>query len=37
MKLVFHPEAYGEMLESARYFDSKTPGLGLDLISAVQE
>jgi hypothetical protein len=37
MKLIFHPEAYDEMLESARYFESKTPGLGLDLMSAVQE
>jgi hypothetical protein len=33
MKVVFHPEAYEEMLESARYFEGKTPGLGFDLIT----
>jgi hypothetical protein len=37
MKLIFHPEAYDEMLESARYFEAKTPGLGFNLIGAVQE
>ena len=37
MKLIFHPEAYAEMLESARYFESKTAGLGFDLINAVEE
>ena len=37
MNVVFHPEAYDEMLESARYFENKTPGLGLDLISAIEE
>jgi plasmid stabilization system protein ParE len=37
MKVVFHPEAYEEMLESARYFEGKTPGLGFDLINAIQE
>ncbi|HEX6047287.1 MAG TPA: type II toxin-antitoxin system RelE/ParE family toxin [Pyrinomonadaceae bacterium] len=37
MKLIFHPEAYAEMLESARYFETKTPGLGFDLITAVQD
>jgi hypothetical protein len=28
MKAIFHPEAYDEMLESARYFEDKTPRLG---------
>ena len=37
MKLIFHPEAYDEMLESARYFEAKTPRLGFDLIGAVRE
>lgn len=37
MKVVFHPEAYDEMLESARFLESKTRGLGLDLIGAIQE
>src|SRR5262245_14716734 len=37
MKLIFHPEAYAEMLESARYLEGKTAGLGFDLIDAVQD
>ena len=37
MKVVFHPEAYAEMLESARFFEEKSPGLGSDLIAAIQE
>lgn len=37
MRIIFHPEAYDEMLESARFFEEKSPGLGSDLISAVQE
>ena len=35
MNIIFHPE--DEMLESARYFEGKTPGLGLDLTTAIQE
>ena len=26
MRIVFHPEAYEEMLESARFFEEKSPG-----------
>ena len=37
MRVVFHPEAYEEMVESARFLYNKNPGLGADLISAVQE
>src|SRR5690349_7544686 len=37
MRVVFHPEAYDEMLESARFFNSKNADLGGDLINAVQE
>jgi plasmid stabilization system protein ParE len=37
MRAVFHPAAYEEMLESARYLETKTPGLGFDLMQAVQE
>ncbi len=37
MKIVFHPEAYEEMLESAHFFEEKSTGLGLDLIAAIQE
>lgn len=33
MKIVFHPEAREELLESARFFEEKTPGLGWDLIA----
>ncbi len=29
MKLVFHPEAYNEMLESARFFEGKTQAWAL--------
>jgi len=36
MRIVFHPEAYDEMLESARFFEEKSPGLGSDLIVAIQ-
>ena len=37
MKVVFHPHAYDEMLESSRYLEIKNPGLGLDLVNAIQE
>jgi len=37
MKVIFHPEASDEMLESARFFDEKCAGLGSDLITAIQE
>ena len=37
MTHVFHPEAYEEMLESARFFEEKDAGLGLDLTDAIQE
>lgn len=37
MRVIFHPEAYEEMLESARFLNDKNPGLGADLITAVQE
>ena len=36
MKVIFHPEAYEEMLESARFFEEKSAGLGADLIAAIQ-
>ena len=35
MKIIFHPEAYDEMLESARFFEVKSPGLGFDLLNAI--
>ncbi|HEU4710977.1 MAG TPA: type II toxin-antitoxin system RelE/ParE family toxin [Pyrinomonadaceae bacterium] len=37
MKVVFHPHAYDEMLESSRYLEVKNSGLGLDLLDAIQE
>jgi hypothetical protein len=37
MTAIFHPEAYEEMLESARYLEAKTPGLGFDLVKAIHE
>jgi plasmid stabilization system protein ParE len=37
MKIVFHPEAREELMESARFFEEKTPGLGWDLITAVEQ
>ena len=36
MKVVFQPEAFEEMLESARFFEEKSAGLGSDLIAAIQ-
>ena len=37
MKTVFHPEAYEEMLESARFYERRSEGLGLDFLNAVEE
>lgn len=37
MKVIFHPEAYEEMLESARFFEEKSIGLGSDLLTAIQQ
>ena len=37
MIVIFHPEAYDEMFESARFFEEKDAGLGFDLIDAIQE
>lgn len=37
MKVIFHPEAYEEMLESVSFFEEKSLGLGLDLLAAIQE
>ena len=33
MKVVFHPEAYEEMLESARFYEARSEGLGPDFLS----
>ena len=37
MRVVFHPEAHAEMIEQARYYESKTAGLGSDFLTAVEE
>ena len=37
MKLIFHEEASEEMLESARFYESKSEGLGADFLAALYE
>ena len=37
MKLIFHPEASEEMLESARFYEKKSAGLGSDFLAAVED
>jgi plasmid stabilization system protein ParE len=37
MNLIFHPEASEEMLESARFYESKSDGLGSDFLIAVED
>ena len=37
MKAIFHPEAYEEMVESARFFEGKSEGLGIDFLRAVED
>ena len=37
MRIEFHPEAYQEMLESARYYEERSDGLGGDFLAAVEE
>jgi plasmid stabilization system protein ParE len=37
MKIEFHPEAYEEMLSSARFYEERTEGLGADFLTAVEE
>ena len=37
MTIEFHPEAYEEMLESARFYEKRVEGLGSDFLAAVQE
>jgi len=32
MKIVFHPEAYEEMLESARFYEQREEGLGWEFL-----
>jgi len=37
VKTEFHPEAYAEMRESARYYEERSPGLGKDFLKGVRE
>ena len=37
MRIEFHPEAYEEMLESARFYEERSEGLGGDFLAAVEE
>lgn len=37
MKIEFHPEAYEEMLASARFCEERAEGLGIDFLAAVEE
>lgn len=37
MKIEFHPEAWEEMLESARCYEERSEGLGGDFLAAVEE
>jgi toxin ParE1/3/4 len=37
MNLIFHPEAFQEMFETARFYESKAPGLGLDFLNSVEQ
>lgn len=37
MKITFHPDAWEEMLESARYYEIRDEGLGWEFLEAVQD
>ena len=37
MKAIFHPEAYDEMIQSARFYEGRSEGLGSDFLTAVEE
>src|SRR5687767_6218203 len=36
MNLIFHPEASEEMRESARFYESRSEGLGSDFLDAIE-
>ncbi|MDQ1638650.1 MAG: hypothetical protein QOF62_1989 [Pyrinomonadaceae bacterium] len=36
MKAIFHPEAHQEMIESARFYEEKSRGLGADFLTVVE-
>ena len=37
MKVIFHPEASEEKLESAKFYEARSEGLGSDFLAAVEE
>ena len=37
MKVIFHPEASEEKLESACFYEARVEGLGADFLDAVQQ
>jgi len=37
MKVIFHPEASEEKLESARFYETRVEGLGADFLEAVEQ
>jgi len=37
VRIEFHPEAFEEMLESARFYEGRVEGLGRDFLAAVEE
>jgi toxin ParE1/3/4 len=37
VRIDFHPEAYEEMFESARFYEERSEGLGGDFLAAVEE
>ena len=37
MRAIFHPEAFKETIESARFYEDRSEGLGSDFLAAVDE
>lgn len=37
MRAIFHREAHEEMIESARFYEGRSRGLGFDFLEAVEE
>jgi plasmid stabilization system protein ParE len=37
MRVIFHPEAESEMIDSARFYERRVPGLGAEFLDAIDE
>jgi plasmid stabilization system protein ParE len=37
MRVIFHPEAHEEMIESARFYEERSERLGSDFLDAVED